>query len=89
MMERYVQNKEIVQSKIGEEVVMLDMESGSYFGLNAVASAIWEKLEHAVDFKELVESLLTQFDVDQTECEADTKELLEQMLANNIIRRAK
>lgn len=87
MMERFIQNKEIVQSKIGEEVVMLDMESGFYFGLNSVASVIWGKLEHAIGFKELIDSLLGQFDVDQAVCESDTRELLDQMLEKNIIRR--
>ena len=38
MKEKYIQNKKIIQSKIGEEVVMMDMDSGFYFGLNSVAS---------------------------------------------------
>jgi hypothetical protein len=86
-MERYIQNKAIVQSKIGEEVVMLDMDSGFYFGLNSVASVIWELLAIEIDFEALIKKLMTQFEVERSLCEADTRELLDQMLEKKIIRR--
>ena len=86
-MERYIQNKAIVQSKIGEEVVMLDMDSGFYFGLNSVASVIWGLLANEISFEALIDQLMAQFDVERSLCEADTKELLDQMVEKNIIRR--
>jgi hypothetical protein len=85
-MERFIQNKAIVQSKIGEEVVMLDMDSGFYFGLNSVASVIWGLLEIEIGFEELINQLMAQFEVERSLCEADTKALLNQMLEKNIIR---
>ena len=86
-MERFIQNKTIVQSKIGEEVVMLDMESGFYFGLNSVASVIWGLLADEIGFEKLIDQLMAQFQVEQSICEADTLELLDQMLEKNIIRK--
>ena len=86
-MEKFIQNKAIVQSKIGEEVVMLDMESGFYFGLNSVASVIWGLLANEIGFEELIDQLMAQFEVERSLCEADTQELLEQMLEKNIIRK--
>ena len=86
-MERFIQNKSIVQSKIGEEVVMLDMESGFYFGLNSVASVIWTLLADEIGFEGLIDQLMAQFDVERSVCESDTQELLDQMLEKNIIRK--
>jgi hypothetical protein len=86
-MERFIQNKTIVQSKIGEEVVMLDMESGFYFGLNSVASVIWGLLADEIGFEKLIDQLMAQFQVERSICEADTLELLDQMLEKNIIRK--
>jgi hypothetical protein len=86
-MERFIQNKTIVQSKIGEEVVMLDMESGFYFGLNSVASVIWGMLAEEIGFEKLIDQLIAQFEVERSICEADTQELLDQMLEKNIIRK--
>ena len=86
MKEKYIQNKKIIQSKIGDEVVMMDMDSGFYFGLNSVASAIWTKLENEITFDDLVEELLKDYAVEKMLCEHDTKELLEQLREKNIIR---
>jgi hypothetical protein len=86
-MERFIQNKTIVQSKIGEEVVMLDMDSGFYFGLNSVASVIWGLLADEIGFEKLIDQLMAQFEVERFICEADTQELLDQMLEKNIIRK--
>jgi hypothetical protein len=83
---KYIQNAEIIQSKIGEEVVMLDMESGFYFGLNSVASIIWGMMESGISFEDLCDQLTEHFEVERTLCEADTQELLDQLLEKKIIR---
>ena len=82
----YIQNAEIIQSKIGEEVVMLDMESGFYFGLNSVASIIWGMMKDGITFEVLCNKLMEQFDVERSLCEADTQELIDQLLEKKIIR---
>ena len=83
---KYIHNKEVIQSKIGEEVVMLDVESGFYFGLNSVASVIWGYLESGIEFDALVEKLMNQFDVERKVCINDTRELLNQMLKKGIVK---
>jgi hypothetical protein len=61
MSTKYIQNKKVIQSKIGEEVVMLDMDSGFYFGLNSVASIIWGKLEKPISLEEVINELLEEY----------------------------
>ena len=82
----YIQNKEVIQSRIGDEVVMLDVESGYYFGLNSVASVIWDMMKKKIELNTLVENLMKEFDVDKATCELDTLELLEEMKGKKIIR---
>jgi hypothetical protein len=82
----YIQNKEVIQSRVGDEVVMLDVESGYYFGLNSVASVIWDMMKEKIELNTLVENLMKEFDVDKATCELDTLELLEEMKGKKIIR---
>jgi hypothetical protein len=85
-MVHYIQNKEVIQSRIGDEIVMLDVESGFYFGLNSVASVIWDMMKVEVDLETMVGELMREFDVDKSTCELDTIELLSHMLEKKIIR---
>jgi hypothetical protein len=82
----YIQNKEVIQSRIGDEIVMLDVESGFYFGLNSVASVIWDMMKEKVDLRTVVDALMKEFDVDRSTCESDTLELIGQMVEKKIIR---
>ena len=86
MDQRYIQNKKMVQSKIGDEVVMMDMDSGFYFGMNSVGSVIWQHLTEAISFDELVGKLMGEFNVDQKTCETDTLDFLNDLVEKNIVK---
>jgi hypothetical protein len=87
MAERFVQNKEVIQSKIGDEVVMLDIESGFYFGMNSVGSEIWSHLSEPITIDDLINKLMERFDIDRATCEKDTIEFMNQLFEKNIIRK--
>ncbi len=83
---RYIQSKQVVQSKIDDEVVMMDIESGFYFGLNSVASIIWELLKDAKTVDELADYLITEYDVSREQCLEETDILIKKMLDLKVIR---
>jgi Coenzyme PQQ synthesis protein D (PqqD) len=39
---------EQVSSEIGEEVAILDLKAGTYYGLDAVGARIWELIQEPV-----------------------------------------
>jgi hypothetical protein len=86
MVAKYIQNKKVIQSAIGEEVVMLDTDSGFYFGLNSVASIIWRKLEKEISLEEIISELLEEYNIDQATCENETEIFLNQLIERNIIK---
>jgi hypothetical protein len=83
---RYIQSKQVVQSRIDDEVVMMDIESGFYFGLNSVASVIWELLKDGKTVDELAEYLITEYDVNRKQCLEETDILIKKMLDLKVIR---
>jgi hypothetical protein len=86
MSAKYIQNKKVIQSKIGDEVVMLDMDSGFYFGLNSVASIIWGKLEKPISLEDVINELLEEYNIDRDTCEKDTMAFWAHLLDKNIIK---
>ena len=83
---KFTQNRKIIHSKIGDEVVMMDMDSGFYFGLNTIGSAIWDKLASPITAHELVDLLMMEFSVERIVCESVTHEFLNQLLERGIIK---
>lgn len=72
-------NDNIPTIELDGDVAMMNIEKGKYYGLNSVASRVWELLEESQIFSELIELLLKEYDVDKTTCEQDVSELLDSL----------
>lgn len=64
---------------LGEEVAILHLETGIYFGLNQVGTRIWGLLEHETALEAIVLDLLGEYEVDREVCEQDVAQLLGEM----------
>lgn len=70
---------------IGDTQVLLDVEQGFYFGLNAVASRIWQRLEHPVRVSDLCGLLKAEYDGEEARIDAEVLAFLAQLEAQNLI----
>ena len=52
-------------------------EKGQYFALNSVGSRIWEEIQSPVKISEVVNTLLSEYDVDRETCEKSVMEFIE------------
>ena len=68
-----------VAAEIGDETVILDIESGYYFQLNKSGARIWALLEQPASLADLCAKIEARFDVDHATCRAEVAEFLELM----------
>lgn len=63
---------EVVARELGGETVLLDLNSGLYFGLDSVGGRIWELLsEGPRTLAELCDAIEAEFDAPRATIEAD------------------
>lgn len=72
-----VRSEEPVDAEVDGAVVMMSLEQGKYYGLDAVGSRIWQLVGAPIEIGELCRRLLAEFDVDAERCERDVIEFLE------------
>ena len=77
---------EVVDTKLdGGEVVLLHLESKTYYSLNPTGERIWRGLKEGLTLKEISRRLQEEFDVDTHEADRSVidlvNELCEQKLA--------
>ena len=65
-----------ISSEIADEAVILNLDSGIYYGLNEVGARIWELIQQPQSFSELCSILLEEYDVSAEACERDLKKIL-------------
>lgn len=70
---------DVLSQQVSGEVVLLDMKSEQYFGLNEVGARFWQLIQENSDFKTTIESLQQEYDVEfeilNRDLESLTKEL--------------
>lgn len=76
---------DVISAVVDDEVVALDAAMGVCFGLNAVASRVWEMIAEPAQVCALSDVLLQEYDVDRATCEAQVLELLESLRAEGLI----
>lgn len=82
---RYRRSPEMVHSSIDGEVVMMSVDKGEYFGLNAMGSRIWELLEKPHSVVELCRELMRNFEVDQETCQAEVSRFLGEIADQKLV----
>lgn len=75
----YKASTKYLYSEIDSEAVILDINSGTYFGLNEVSNRIWQLLQTPSSQASLIEQILAEYDVSQEQVTQDVESLLQDM----------
>lgn len=85
----FERNHNQIFSAIEDEIVILNIETSEYISNNKVGSSIWGFLEEPHTFNDIIEYLVSIYDVSLQECQQDTEPFLVEMInAGLIIARA-
>lgn len=74
--EKLQRSNDLLGAAVGEELLMMSIEQGSYFSLNSVGARIWELLENPTSIEELVAALTGEYDVPADTCRAEVEKFL-------------
>jgi hypothetical protein len=79
---------QVMSRLVGEETVILDLESGIYFGLDGVGKRIWESLSDGKTLAETVAVIASEYDVDEARARSDLIKFATELLERGLLRAA-
>ena len=68
-----------IVSDMDGEKVMLSIHNGKYYNLGEMGGEIWELVKEPVEIKSLVDTLVAQYDVEESECERQVMSFLDHL----------
>ena len=80
-----VRSNDVLASPVDNDLVMIDLERGMYYALNAIGADIWERLAQPVAVADLCDQLMQKYEVDRETCQADVLAVLNEMAANGLL----
>jgi hypothetical protein len=83
--QRFRIGPEIVHETVDDEVIAIDLASGSYYSLAGSGPVIWELLGSGVSEAAIVTALAVQFEAEEVEIGAAVSALLGQLRENGLV----
>lgn len=85
---RVVRNDSIPTGEVDGELVALDIDKGSCFGMDPIGSAIWEIAAEPRTVGQIADALTARFDVSRDQCLSDLAPFVGDLLAEGLLLRA-
>lgn len=76
---------DVVAREVGTEIMLLNLASGTYFGLDPVGGRFWQLLEEGKSSLEARDVLLDEYEVAPDQLERDLESLLADLAANGLV----
>jgi len=78
-------SEDVIVRELEGEAVLLNLESGIYFGLDAVGARIWHLIEQYGALSAVLDQIVSEFDVDTSQAERDLIDLVRQLSSRGLV----
>lgn len=79
------QSPNVVFRDLDGEAVILDLESGTYFGLNDVGTRVWHLVGAGCREAEIVDTVAAEYEADRETIAHDVTKLLEALRSQRLV----
>lgn len=76
---------QVMARTVGDETVILDLASGSYFGLDPVGARIWQLIGEGGTLAEICATMLDEYEVERERLEADVLRLATELAERGLV----
>ena len=76
---------QVMSRLVGEETVLLDLASGTYFGVDGVAQRIWELIAKGKSLGQTADVIVFEFDVDEARARADVLAFVSDLVERGLL----
>lgn len=74
-----------VASQLADEIVILNLTDGTYYGLDGVGVRVWELLQQPRTVEAISAAIVDEYEVEPARCQTDVLALLSEMAKAGII----
>ena len=82
---RVVVASDVLASDFGAEYVLLNPNSGTYYGLDRVGAEIWRLIQTSATVQTICAEIVAAFDVDEETCRRDVMRLVGELLEHGLV----
>jgi hypothetical protein len=85
MKSKVIRSNDPISEPVDDELVMADIDRGKYYGLNDIATTIWQNLEKKITVEDLCKRLCESYEVTPEQCSAEVLAFLKELETRNLV----
>jgi coenzyme PQQ synthesis protein D (PqqD) len=85
---RFVRSGDHPHRRLGSDTILLDLDHGRYFSLDAIGAQVWSALRTPQTLDGLTRRFVRTFDVAPTKCRRDLRRFLTRLEREGLVRRS-
>ena len=82
---RVVLSRDQVSCDLAGDAAIVNLNNGVYYGLDAVGARVWNLMREPITFAQLLDTLLTIYEVDRSTLESDIRTFVHQLAALGLV----
>ena len=76
---------QVMSRLVGDETVLLNLETGIYFGLDGVGQRIWDAVVEGDSLEQIAAKIVSDYDVDEAHAQADVLEFANELVERGLL----
>ena len=76
---------QVMSRLVGDETVLLDLESGMYFGLDGVGKRIWEAIGEGLTLGQTAAVIVSEYEVEEDQARANVIEFASDLVERGLL----
>jgi len=72
-------------AEVGDQLVLMDIDAGRFYGLDAIAAIIWRRIQYPVTVADVIKACIADYDGSPDQIEADILRLLQGLAEHRLI----
>ena len=76
---------QVMARTVGDETIILDLASGTYYGLDPVGARMWQLMSEGNSLNSVCDSMLGEYEVTREAMEGDIRRLTEELQAKGLV----
>lgn len=82
---RYRIPEDVVSREVGGEAIILNLSTGTYFGLDGIGTAVWKLLAREGTADAVAEALLADYDVEELRLCRDIDQFIQHLVHKGLL----
>jgi hypothetical protein len=81
----YRRDPNVITAIIDDELVMMSIEKGQYYGVSGVGPRVWELLVDPITVEQVSSVISCEYDIDVQSCQHDVESFIDRMVGIGVV----